>query len=58
MKPSTPLDKTRVDKVKPFAMESALKGLEGKRKKKIVLYEQKDQESGLLDESNLINHDI
>jgi hypothetical protein len=39
-------------------MESALRGLEGKRKKKIVLYEQKDQESGLLDESNLINHDI
>jgi hypothetical protein len=58
MKPSTPLDKTRIDKVKPFAMESSLKGLEDKRKKKIVLYEQKDQESSLLDESNLINHDI
>lgn len=58
MRPDTPLDKTRIDKVKPFAMEAALKGLEGKRRKKIVLYEQKDQESGLLDESNIINHDI
>jgi len=57
-KPETPFDATRTDKIKPFAMESSLKGLEGKRKKKIVLYEQKQDDSDLLDEKNIINNDI
>ncbi len=57
-KPETPFDKTRVDKIKPFALESSLKGLEDKRKKKMVIFEQKDSESDLLNENNILNHDI
>jgi hypothetical protein len=40
--------------LRPFALES-MKGLESKRKKKIILYEQKIEEPSLLDEKNLMN---
>ena len=57
MKPESPFDKTRTDKVKPFALES-LKSLMNKKSKKIVIFEQKESESTLLDERNISNHDI
>ncbi len=57
MKPETPSDPTRKDTIKPFAMES-LKGLEKVKKKKMVIFEQKEEEPGLLDEKNIINHNI
>jgi len=57
MKPESPLDKTRTDKVKPFALES-LKSSMNKKSKKIMIFEQKESESTLLDEINIINHDI
>ena len=47
---------TYKDRPKAFALES-MKGLENIRKKKIVLYEQKNTEPGLLDEKNIINED-
>lgn len=58
MKPETPFDPTRKDKISAFQLESSLKGLESKRRKKIVLFEEKQQESSLLDESNILNEDI
>lgn len=58
MKPETPFDKTRKDKINPFQLENSLRGLESKRPKKIVLYEEKREESQLLDESNILNEDI
>ena len=58
MKPESPFDKTRKDKISAFQLENSLKGLESKRKKKIVLFEGKQEESGLLDESNILNEDI
>lgn len=57
MKPESPFDKTRTDKVKPFALE-ALKSSINKKSKKIMIFEQKESESTLLDEINIINHDI
>ncbi len=48
---------TYKDRPKAFALES-MKGLDSMRKKKIVLYEQKNIEPGLLDEKNIINEDI
>lgn len=58
MKPETPLDKTRKDKVRPFAMEQTLSQLKGRNSKKVVIFEQKEAEPGLLDEKNILNHDI
>ena len=58
MKPESPFDATRKDKISAFQLESSLKGLESKRRKKIVLFEEKQQESSLLDESNILNEDI
>lgn len=58
MKPESPFDKTRKDKTSAFQLENSLKGLESKRKKKIVLFEGKEEESSLLDESNILNEDI
>jgi len=58
MKPETPFDKTRKDKIKPFAMEQTLRQIKGKNSKKIVIFEQKEEEPGLLDEKNILNHDI
>jgi hypothetical protein len=58
MKPETPFDKTRKDKIGAFQLETSLKGLESKRTKKIVLFEQKNEESDLLNESNILNEDI
>ena len=58
MKPETPFDKTRKDKIVAFQLENSLKGLESKRPKKIVLIEQKQEESSILDESNILNEDI
>jgi len=48
---------TYKNKPRAFALES-MKGLEEMKKKKIVLFEQKTHESGLLDEKNIINEDI
>lgn len=58
MKPETPFDKTRKDNIRAFALESSLRGLKDKKSKKVVIFEQKDSESSLLDESNIINHEI
>jgi len=55
MKPSKEEDSlTYKNRPSPFALES-VKGLDKMRKKKVVLFEQKSEESGLLDEKNIIN---